>query len=1104
MNQTIKLIVLAVVGLFVSVAVNAQVTTAAISGKIVDSEGPVQGAAIIAVHTPSGSQFTAVSDKNGNYRINNITPGGPYTVKIEVLGYRSVENTGVYAPLGETITIDNTLEVEALGLDAVVFTADATDSGMNIDRSGASTSISQKQMSSLPTVSRSLNDIMKLTPQASETSNGFAVGGGNYRSSYVTVDGAAFNNAFGIGSNLPAGGSPISLDALELMSVNITPYDVRQSGFTGAAINAVTKSGTNIWHASVYNYYNSDQLQGDRISKDDDGKISLSRSLDNTTGVTVGGPIVKDKLFFFLNAEYTPESTPGNRYVASADGNMNTASNIARPSEDFMNGVVSHLQNKYGYNPGRYQNYSVASPDWKIMARIDWNINKNHRLNARFSHTVNAYSSGPSSSTSPLDFSNVYRDNGRTSQYAMYFESSRYVQNQNFTSAAIELNSRFLEGALNNTLRLTYSYQNETRDHYGDIFPTVDILDADLNGGTPSAVLTSFGLDPFTYGNLRQVSTVIATDEISYNIGINNIIGGLQFEWNDVKNGYMQGGAGYYTYNSWDDFVNHPENPMAFAITFPNNDTLDQVYPSFRYMQASLYAQDEITFSDRFKLTAGIRFELPFYPTVPNNDNKDFASIADRSQSMQGLRTDDMPTARLSVSPRVGFNWDILGNRDLILRGGTGIFTGRIPFVWIVSSVGNSNNIQIQYIKQPGDDKTQAPGFHTTVKDIVNDIYNGNFTRQDGAAPSQATIMDKHLKMPTTWKTSLALDARIPGGIKATLEGVFNKDLYTVTVHRLGMTAVEGTKLPGEPEARNGIWKSENLTSSLEGASGTVQPYYLTNTDGVNGYYGSFTAQLQKDFNFGLSLMAAYTYSKSMTVSEGIGDQVSSAYKTMNYSKFGSNTPELGHSAYVSPNRFIANISYRIEYGKKGATTLGLFYEGYNHCYFANQYSYTRYSYVMNNVTGDGGANIPVYIPTSEELAGMPFVSDDNRAAFESFIENDKYLSKHRGEYSKRGAIVAPWQSRFNFKFAQDINFQVAGKTNTIQVGVDINNIANLLNPNWGKTDNFSNDRILTYGTNKKYSDPDKPVYEFTAPEKTRLSTTFNTWSMLLSLKYFF
>lgn len=1090
MHQSIKLIVTAFMGLFAAIAVHAQVTTSAISGRLVDNEGPVQGAVIIAVHTPSGSQFTAVSDKNGIYRLNGLTPGGPYTVKIECLGYRAIENTGIQAPLGETVTVNNTLEVEAIGLEAAVFVADGTDSGMNIDRSGASTSISQRRMNSMPTVNRTLNDIMKLTPQSSETTNGFAVGGGNYRSSYVTVDGAAFNNAFGIGSNLPAGGSPISLDALELMSVNITPYDVRQSGFTGAAINAVTKSGTNTWHASVYNYYSSDQLQGDRISKDGD-RISLSRSLDNTTGVTVGGPIIKDKLFFFLNAEYTPETSPGSTYVARANDSETAGSGgRAWATEEYMNTISSFLQEKYNYNPGRYQNYSVASPDWKIMGRIDWNINANHKLTARFSHTVNAASNAPSSSTRPLNQNSLY-DFTRTSQYGLYFESSRYVQNQNFTSAAIELNSRFLDGALNNTARVTYSYQNEDRDFFGRVFPTVDIVET-VNADNKTAAVASFGLDPFTYGNLRQVSTVVATDEISYSIGINNIIAGLQFEWNDVKNGYMQGGAGYYVYNGWDSFVNGGE-PAAFAITFPNNDNLDQVYPSFQYMQASLYAQDELTFSDRFKLTAGIRFELPFYPNVPNNDNADFAALADASQTMKGLRTSDLPNARLAVSPRVGFNWDILGDRKLVLRGGTGIFTGRIPFVWIVSAMGNSNNIQIQYVNSNG-----GPSFHDNVSDIVNEIYGGNFTRQDAAAPTAATILDKHLRMPTTWKSSLALDARLPGGIKATLEGVFSKDIYTVTAHKLGMTEVEtGIQLPGEPGPRK-LWQSEAIVSSKEGASTDhIQPYYLTNTDGVNGYYGSFTAQLQKDFNFGLSLMAAYTFSESMTVSEGIGDQVSSSYSTMTYSKNGSNTPELGHSAFVSPHRFIASISYRIPQGNKGATTLGLFYEGYNHCYFAGQYSYTRHSYVMNNVTGDGGANIPIYIPTESELSQMTFTSTENRDAFNAFIENDKYLSKHRGEYSKRGGVIAPWQSRFSFKFAQDINFQVCGKTNTVQIGFDIYNLANLLNPNWGLTDNFSNDRILTYDTTTS-------TYEFTAPTHDKLSTVYSTWNMMLSLKYFF
>ena len=284
------------------------------------------------MHTPSGSSFYAVTDKNGAYRINGLNPGGPYTVTIEMLGYRKVETNGVYAPLGETVSVNATLEEEALNLEAAVFTADATDSGMNISRSGAGTSVSLKTMTALPTVSRTMYDVMRLTPQSSSNSNGTSLGGGTYRSSFVSVDGAAFQNSFGIGSNLPAGGAPISLDALEQLSINLTPFDVRQSGFTGGAINAVTKSGSNEWHASVYNYFQNDQLIGDRIGEQ--ATLSLSKSLSNTTGVTVGGPIIKNKLFFFINAEYSPETVPS-KYVTSADG-VKFGGQTKRPTAEFM------------------------------------------------------------------------------------------------------------------------------------------------------------------------------------------------------------------------------------------------------------------------------------------------------------------------------------------------------------------------------------------------------------------------------------------------------------------------------------------------------------------------------------------------------------------------------------------------------------------------------------------------------------------------------------------------------------------------------------------------------------------------------------------------
>lgn len=1097
MNQTIKLIASAVLAIFAAITVNAQVTTSAISGKILDSEGPVQGAAIIAVHTPSGSQFTAVSDKNGNYRINNITPGGPYTVKIEVLGYRTVENTGVYAPLGEIVSLNNTLEVEALGLEAAVFTANVDDASTSALGAGVGTAISQNTMTKLPTTSRALNDILKLTPQSSTTSNGLAIGGGNYRSSFVTVDGAAFNNAFGIGQNLPAGGAPISLDAIEQMSINITPFDVRQSGFTGGAVNAVTKRGTNEWHASVYNYYTSDVVTGRNVG---DTRLDFSSSLDNTIGASVGGPIIKDKLFFFVNFEYQLDQEPSSALARPDESyEYGGSTQYHRPTVEYMNMVSNYLRDTYGYETGPFQNYNISTPDWKLMARLDWNIAKNHKLNIRYSHTMNKYSSEPSTSISPLS-SDVYNRNyySRTSEYSMMFKNSNYYQEQNFISLAAELNSSFLDGMVNNMFRATWSHQYEPRSWDGEAFPTVDILqdiDTDDDGvGDTRAVMTSFGLDPFTYGNLRDVHTITLTDEVNIIKGINNITAGVQFEYDITKNGYMQGGLGYYVFDSWDSFVNN-ELPAAFAITHPNNDSLTQEYPSFNYMQTSLYLQDELNIADNFKLTAGLRLEIPVYPALENNHNVEFSELANQSKTFKGLNTDDMPKARVNFSPRVGFNWDILNNRKLILRGGTGIYTGRIPFVWIVSAVGNSNNIQAQYIDNDGTGSL-TPHFHDNLNDILNEMYGGNYQRQDLFAPTAPTIMDKNLKMPSSWKSSLAIDGMLPGGIKATLEGIFSKDLTSVKVYRLGQTRGE-MQLPGEPETR-AYWTNENV----ENSNGTpINPYYLTNSS-KNGYYGSFTAQLQKDFHFGLSLMAAYTYSNSKSLGEGWGDQVSSAYSAMNYSKDGSNVEELGYSGFVSPNRFIANISYSVNEGRWGTSTFSLFYEGYNHCYIGN-YSYSRMSYTISNayrdyaLSNDYGTQQLIYIPTVEELASMPFVDEANKQAFEEFIASDKYLSKHRGEYSTRGAVVAPWQSRFNFKFTQDFHFPVAGQTHTLQVGLDINNVANLLNKNWGLTDRVDSDRLLRFDTETQ-------TYTYMPQTWGKYANTFNTWNMLLSVRYFF
>ena len=1089
-----KKLFLLMLSIFACCTANAQVTTSGMNGTVVDQNGqPLVGATVIAVHTPSGTQYGAVTDKNGNYNLQGLRTGGPYSVTFSFVGYQSVEFPGLMLSLGQTLKRDAFLK-DSQELEAVVIKADGKNSSMNVNRAGAVTSISNEQIELMPTVNRSMNDIMKLTPQASSTTSGLAIGGGNYRQSYVTVDGAAFNNMFGIGGNLPAGGSPISLDALEQVSVSVTPFDVRQSGFTGGAINAVTKSGTNDLKVSAYLYSKSDQLQGDKY---DGGKLSLSEMRDNTLGFSIGAPIIKNKLFVFANFEREWNTTPGNSRLARTNdtGEFGGNTQYNRPTASKLDEMSQFLIDNYGYNPGAYQNYSVKTPGYKLMARVDWNINRNHALNVRFSRTQNKYSSAPSSSISPLDASKVYDKDtyGRTSNYAMYFQNSRYYQEQNFTSVAAELNSRFLDSRLTNTLRYTYSHQYEPRSYDGGIFPTVDILEPTDKG--VSALYASFGLDPFTEGNLREVSTHIVTDEIGYTIGKNHLVAGLQFEHNFTTNGYQQGGAGYYVYESWDDFKNN-KKPLAFRIAHGNNDDLAQAYPSFTHMQYSIYLQDEINFSERFKATVGLRFEVPVYPSISDNENKDFTqAFADYG----GYKTSDMPKARLSVAPRVGFNWDMTGERKYILRGGTGIFTGRLPFVWLVSVAGNSNCIQnglTLYKSEVGENK--MPSFHTNVGDMLKDVYGGTYQKQDLAANTQPTILDKKLKMPSTWKTSLALDLKLPGDVNLNIEGIYNKDINSVTVTKLGMVEKEGgIQLPGEPEARV-YWNSQNIKNK-EGK--TINPYLITNTDDVDGYYASISAQLSKTWGFGLSVMAAYTYSSAKNVIDGIGDQVTSAFSTNTFNKNGSNVPETGFASYVSPHRILLNVGYRLA-NKNGTSNFGLYYEASQLGYIGS-YSYSRYSYTMyvqsgkyqNAVTNDRGAVNLLYIPTRSELNDMPFTSDENKEAFWNFIQKDSYLSEHVGEYSKRGGAVMPWYHTLNFRFSQDFYINVKGKCNTISLGLDVTNLANMLNRDWGNIKRMNSSSILAW---------DGSNYTFTAPKWSKYASTVSTWSAMFSIRYTF
>ncbi len=1143
MNQFFKRIVTALAATLVGVVAFAQVTTSSISGKVSDANGPLPGVTVLALHEPTGTQYFAVTDEKGYYRLNNITAGGPYKLTLSFLGYTEMIFTDINVALSENAVIDVVMKEEALSLDAVTVSAESKVSNMRTDRAGALTSLDSKKIMSVPTVSRSMNDLLKQTPQAYVSGTKTFIGGGSYRDSYVTVDGAAMNNAFGIGSNLPAGGSPISLDALDQVAIAITPFDVRQSGFTGGGINATTKSGTNEIHGTVYGYFRNQDMQGYQVA--DYKPLTKTDSRYLMYGASVGGPIIKDKLFLFLNVEADQSVSPGptrklSERTVGADGKLVDGENVftdgsdgyCYPSAVVLDAVQKFLRDKYGYDPGNYTGYNYSTPSLKLLARIDWNINKNHRLNVRYNMVNSKDSYAPSTSRTGLPNSG-FSATKNTSMYALYFENARYYQEQNFSSIAGELNSRFLDGALNNTLRVSYSHQYEPRSVEGGYFPGVDLAVKDVYGDGKTHIYTTFGTEAFSYGNLRDVATTIVTDELTYNIGMHSLLAGAQFEYNKTKNGFQRMGAGHYVFEFaneqalYDAAINGTllDNPSQFAITHGNNATFSQEYPRFEFEQFSFYLQDNINVSDNFKLTAGLRFEVPFYPSLDFNRNTrvEEATFAPTVNNPSGkYNTVDLPKTSLSVSPRIGFNWDVLGNRNLVVRGGTGIFVGRIPFVWIVGQAGDAGVLQTTVTRT-----SNIPTISNDRNAILNQLYPNGFSPvAAGQNLTSITLMDPKLKNPTTWKSSLAVDATLPGDIKASLEGVYKKDLQSVTLTNIALKSptslIEVPDIAARPYYNNGYYDSQ-ITNA----------YLLNNVDGFkqNGYYYAITAKLAKDFNWGLSANISYTYADARVVIDGIGDQPGSAWKGL-ISQYGTNNRELGYASYVMPHRIVANVSYSKDYAKYFGTSVSLSYYGSangraNADYYSNVYGDGAYNYSLIDIPtledlkgADGWGKGNWQFKEYEDKEGNVYSAEQQCQDLWSFIQSDSYLRKHTGKIAERYSIVAPWRSTFDLKVNQNFYFFTGAnhKKHTIQLGVDVENFANLFNPYWGNawtanaSDGYGNILPLTLLNAKSvYTEGAKPQFQYQKNGTETLTKAFSrynssssTWNIILSLRYIF
>jgi hypothetical protein len=1135
-------------------------TTAAMSGTITDSKGAVlPGATVIAVHTPTNTQYVAPTNSDGRFNIQNMRVGGPYTVRVTFVGFQDFSRTGINLTLAENFRLDVKLGEASTQLTEVTVTG-RQNPVINADRTGAATTIQRAQIERLPTINRSLSDYTRLTPQAS---GGGGFGGRNNLYNNITIDGAIFNNSFGLSGTIggQANAQPISLDAIDQIQVSIAPFDVRQGSFTGAGVNAVTRSGTNKFSASVYGFYRNQDFVGNKVQ--DSNSPIATFNLYNV-GFRFGGPIVKDKLFFFVNAERERRTDPptGN-FSANRGTSGPSVSNIAASDLDALSGF---LIGKYGYNPGPYEGYTLASNSDKITAKLDWNISQNHRFNIKYNY-LKSYRDVPPSSSGAIG------SNGRSqSIIGLPFLSPYYRINNNLNSFIAELNSTFGGGRFSNNLTAGYLANRDSRQSAGGgdipLFPLVDIgnstglspITTAANGTTtlPSVnaaqELTSFGYEPFSAFNILNSDTYQFGDNFTAYLGKHNVTVGTYNELYKYSNGFAPQYYGAYTYNSLQDFYASAatsDSPYGWnysggsltARTQAEGLRSAQRYQvrysaladgSFPFAvtkaaQIGLYVQDEWTPISNFKLTYGIRGDLP----IVFSDILQNAPLAALTGFRDGIQinTSQLPKKTPLFSPRIGFNWDVNDDKRTQVRGGTGIFTGRIPFVWVSNQAGN-NGVQFGSIDVQGNTAAN----YSFSPDV--DLYRNRLLSAGPNSAYNVAITSREFKFPQVYRSNLAVDQELPGGVIATLEGIYTKDLNAVYFQNINLpySTVRANSSSTDPNSgdRRPIFYATNASgiptttknNRIYGGQGGVSlanpnisdAILLNNTN--KGYSYSVTAQLQKTFSSGFYAMAAYTYSDSRSVNDG-GSVAQSSWAGRPVSG-DPNADVLSYSSYLLQHRVIGSLAYRKEYIGHLATSISLFYEGAP----AGRFSYTT----SGDMNGDNvNGNELMYIPRNQSeivlvdqtIANSPTGAYTYTAAqqwtdLDNFINQDKYLSKRRGEYAERNGASNPWQHRVDFRILQDIFTNIGENRNSLQLSVDIFNIGNLLNRNWGTYQFQYTSSPLAF---RSYDAQGRPTYQFqyaqAANATTRaqtLNTTFRNdvttlssrWQAQVGIRYIF
>jgi hypothetical protein len=1049
---------------------NAQETNGTLTGKITNDKNEIlPGVTVVAVHQSSGTKYGAVTGADGRFYLPGLRVGGPYSLTISMMGMETQTKEGFSVRLGEPQQFNFVLAEKGKQLSEVVIKGAKSRPAM-----GAGQHISKVQVANMPTVSRSIQDITKLVPQGSKD-NSFA--GTNFRYNNVTIDGAINNDAIGFspsmggitGSSGLAGSSTrtnaISLDAIEDMQVYLAPFDVKIGNFTGGSINAVTRSGTNKVTGSVYGFGRNAAITGNGPL----GKMDKD-FYDYQGGVRVGFPIIKNKLFFFTNEEVTRRQDPAQLKV----GMKETANILSiKDAEDIRNATIQ----RYGkdVDPGTAGDYNTYARSVKFFNRLDWNINDKNQLSLR-NNTIHA------------EALNMDRD-----QQDFRFSSMAYQQVNDQSSTVAELKTRF-NNKLSNSFIAGYSVVHDKRNPTSNpALPQVQIM-----GRTPGTTIY-FGTDrEASIFDMKQ-RTIEISDNLTLHKGKHTLLFGTHNELYHIDYGFVNSWNGRVDYLSIDDYLNNNPYRVRGSYNYNNNDRdyiLAHPEAKLNVNMLSVYAQDEIQVTDKLKVVPGLRADYTMLPTKPALSEQTRNAYTDdffgNTYTYTPLnRINNGYLNKVQLSPRIGFRFDWLGDQSLILRGGSGLFTGRIPFAWLAYAYYN-NGVNYGSFDQKADNKAFVPGTDP-LKPSRNGIAgfiadNGAVVDNAHAGKTQVDVIDNNFVMPQVWRTSIALDYTMETGYKLGFEAIVTKTLKDVLFRQVNI----------KDDPRYYAYDSAHKQPVF---SGTVDPhfsnaYQLSNTN--KGYRYSLTGTISRTYPFGLYASVAYTYGQSKDVSNGIRNSMESNWQ-LNQA-LNPNNPGLAFSNFDIRHRIVVNINYNKAWNAKWNSTISLFGS-------AQSGSPFTYGIVNNSIQGLPQQVSLVYIPRAADAINF-FQSAEQAEAFNQYIDGDKYLRSRRGDFTERNAGRTPWNIQADLHFAQEYHFS---KGQFVTFSVDVINFTNLVNSNWGKvyfspnTFNSTASVGLTPVFPAKQNPGNYPVYTYLNPGKPYSVDFFNSRAQVqMGMRYSF